>query len=114
MSNLQSQQRFGASSQGKVTALNPTCSSTMAERAPLAPRTFSNLDHKTVFLVDIGWGGPKAGYDLLDVMQGWFARNIPTVKTVLVAKKGSFGEDDPELWKRVRAEGDACIIGVSC
>jgi hypothetical protein len=86
----------------------------MAERLPLTPRTFSGLDSKTVFLVDIGWGGPKAGYDVLDVMQGWFARNIPSVKTVLVAKKGGFSMDDPDLWQRIRAEGDACIIGISC
>jgi hypothetical protein len=98
----------------KVTVLNPACSSTTAERSPLTPRTFSNLNNKTVFLVDIGWGGPKAGYDVLDVMQEWFARNVPTVKTVLVAKKGSFVEDDPDLWKRIKAEGDACIIGISC
>jgi hypothetical protein len=98
----------------KITVLNPACSSTMAERSPLTPRTFNDLNNKTVFLVDIGWGGPKAGYDVLDVMQGWFARNIPTVKTVLVAKKGSFAEDDPDLWKRIKAEGDACIIGISC
>ena len=98
----------------KVTVLNPACSSTMAERSPLASRTLNNLNNKTIFLVDIGWGGPKAGYDVLEVMQGWFARNIPTVKTVLVAKKGSFAEDDPDLWKKIKTEGDACIIGISC
>jgi len=99
---------------GKITVLNPACGSNLAGRTPLAPRTFSTLNDKTVFLVDIGWGGPKAGYDVLDVMQGWLARNIPSVKTVLAAKKGSFSQDDPELWKRIKNEGDACIIGVSC
>jgi len=99
---------------GKVTVLNPACSSSPVERAPLTPRTFSSLDGKTVFLVDIGWGGPKAGYDVLDIMQGWFARNIPSAKTVLVSKKGPFAQDDPDLWKRIKAEGDACIIGISC
>ncbi len=97
-----------------ITVLNPACSSSPAERSPLAPRSFSTLHNKTVFLVDIGWGGPKAGYDVLDVMQGWFARHIPSVKTVLVAKKGSFAEDDPSLWARIKSEGDACIIGISC
>ncbi|MEK7353154.1 MAG: hypothetical protein AABZ77_01445 [Chloroflexota bacterium] len=116
MSEIKSQQKatVKASSDGKVTVLNPACSSTMAERAPLAPRTFSSLSDKTIFLVDIGWGGPKAGYEVLEIMQGWFARNIPSVTTVLVAKKGSFAADDPELWKRIKAEGDACIIGISC
>ena len=98
----------------KITVFNPACSSTMAEKVPLAPRTFSSLSGKTVFFVDIGWGGPKAGYEMFEIMQGWFASNIPSVKTILVRKKGSFGVDDPELWKRIKAEGDACIIGISC
>ena len=116
MSQLQSQQSSKIKPQAtdKITVLNPACSSAMVERAALTPRTFSSLDGKTVFLVDIGWGGPKAGYDVLDVMQGWFARNIPAVKTILVAKKGGFGDDDPELCKKIKAEGDACIIGISC
>ena len=116
MSQLESTQKAtaGPGSAGKVTVLNPACSSTFAEQAPLTPRTFSSLNDKTIFLVDIGWGGPKAGYDVLEVMQGWFASHVPSVKTVLVAKKGPFAEDDPELWRRIRAEGDACIIGVSC
>jgi hypothetical protein len=113
MSEFDSKQNTSVSA-GNITVLNPACRSTMAERASLTPRTFSSLNNKTVFLVDIGWGGPKAGYDVLDVMQDWFSRNVPSVKTVLVAKKGGFGEDDPELWKRIKAEGDACIIGISC
>jgi hypothetical protein len=98
----------------KITVLNPACSSTMVERVPLAPRKFSSLEGKTVFMVDIGWGGPKAGYDVFEVLQEWFARNIPSLKTLLIKKKGGYSEDDPALWKRIKAEGDACIIGLSC
>ena len=98
----------------KVTVLNPACSSSMVGRVPLAPRTFSSLEGKTIYLVDIGWGGPGAAYDVFEVMQGWFAKRIPSMKTVLLRKKGSFGDDDPELWKKIKAEGDACIIGLSC
>jgi hypothetical protein len=98
----------------KIKVLNPACSSTMVERVPLASRQFSSLEGKTVFMVDIGWGGPKAGYDVFEVLQGWFAKNIPTLKTVLVKKKGGYMDDDPALWKRIKAEGDACIIGLSC
>ena len=98
----------------KITVLNPACSSTMVEQIPLAPRTFSSLEGKTVYMVDIGWGGPKAGYDVFEVMQQWFAEHIPTLKTVLVKKKGSYNDDDPELWKKIKSDGDACIIGLSC
>jgi hypothetical protein len=98
----------------KITVLNPACSSTMVERVPLAPRTFSSLEGKTVYMVDIGWGGPKAGYDLFEALQEWFNQNMPTMKTILVKKKGGYSEDDPVLWKKIKADGDACIIGLSC
>ncbi len=101
-------------SQPRVTVLNPACSSTMAERVPLAPRNFNSLDGKTIYMVDIGWGGPKAGYDVFEVMQGWFAEHFPSVKTVLVKKKGIYGDDDPDLWNKIKSNGDACIIGLSC
>jgi hypothetical protein len=97
-----------------IIVLNPACSSTMAERVPLAPRLAHGLEGKTVYLVDIGWGGPKAGYDVFEVLQAWFAEHIPSLKTVLVKKKGIYGDDDPDLWKRIKADGDACIIGLSC
>jgi hypothetical protein len=98
----------------KISVLNPACSSSMAERVSLAPRTLSNLNDKTIYMVDIGWGGPKAGYDVFEVMQGWFAKNFPSAKTILVRKKGGYGDDDPELWEKIKAEGDACVIGLSC
>jgi hypothetical protein len=116
MSKLKSQQKATVmpGSAGKITVLNPACSNTMVERVPLATRTFTSLKGKKIYLVDIGWGGPRAGYDVFEVMQGWFAENIPSVKTVLVKKNGSFAEDDPGLWTRIKSEGDACIIGLSC
>ena len=98
----------------KISVLNPACSSSMAERVPLAPRTLGSLNDKTIFMVDIGWGGPKAGYDVFEVMQGWFDKNFPSAKTVLIRKKGGYADDDPELWEKIKAEGDACIIGLSC
>jgi hypothetical protein len=116
MSRFDFQSEAGAKtgSPAKISVLNPACSSTLAERFPLAPRTFSSLEGKTIYLVDIGWGGPKAGYDVFEVMQAWFADHIPLTKTVLVKKKGTFGDDDPDLWSKIKSEADACIIGISC
>jgi hypothetical protein len=98
----------------KITVLNPACSSTMVERVPLTPRTFASLDNKTIFMIDIGWGGPTAGYDVFNVMQEWFKKNIPSSKTVLIRKTGGFFDDDPALWAKVKKEGDAAILGISC
>jgi hypothetical protein len=112
--NSQPKAKLKITSASKIIVLNPACSSTMAERVPLASRSSNSLEGKTIYLVDIGWGGPKAGYDVFEVMQGWFAENIPSTKTVLVKKKGTFGDDDPDLWAKIKAGGDACIIGLSC
>ena len=97
----------------RITVMNPAITSKMVDRVPLTNR-LDSLEGKTLYMVDIGWGGPKAGYDVFEVMQGWFSKNIPSSKTVLVRKKGGFGDDDPELWQKIKAEGDACIIGLSC
>jgi hypothetical protein len=98
----------------KITILNPECTNAFVPRVPLAPRKFSGLENKTIYMVDIGWGGPEAAYGVFQVMQDWFARNIPGVKTVLARKKGNFGDDDPDLWREIKNKGDACIIGISC
>ncbi len=115
MSKLRSQPKAKGTlnSNSKITVLNPACSSHLAEKVPLAPR-LNSLEGKTIYLVDIGWGGPKAGYDVFEVMQGWFAQHSPSVKTMLVKKKGMFGDDDPDLWEKIKSDGDACIIGLSC
>ena len=109
-----SQGKTRKSLDGTITVLNPACSSKVAERVPLAPRQFSSLEGKRIFLVDSGWGGPAGGYDVFQVMQEWFKHHIPSVKTILVKKKGMYVDDDPELWKRIKADGDACIMGLSC
>jgi hypothetical protein len=83
-------------------------------RVPLAPRNFKALDGKTIYLVDIGWGGPAAAFGVFEGIRDWFAGNMPLVKTVLARKKGNFGEDDPGLWAEIKSRGDACIIGISC
>lgn len=116
MSKVESEQRAKVkpATPGAITVLNPACKNTMVERVSLAPRTFSSLEGKTIYLVDIGWGGPDAAYDVFQVMEEWFARNTPTVKTVLVRKKGPYPVDDPDLWNEIKAKGDACIIGISC
>jgi hypothetical protein len=97
-----------------ITVLNPACTNAIVPRVPLAPRHFRGLEGKTIYLVDIGWGGPAAAYGVFEVMRDWFAVNMPLVKTVLARKKGPFSEDDPGLWNEIKSRGDACIIGISC
>ncbi len=96
-----------------ITVLNPAVASRMANRLPLAPR-LDTLDGKTIYLIDINWGGPEAALNVFEEMQVWFTQNMPGVKTVIRMKKGGYEMDDPELWKEIgEGKGDAAILGVS-
>lgn len=74
-------------------------------------RRLDTLEKKTVYLVDIGFGG---GYNFMVQLQKWFARNMPTVTTVVRRKPGGvFSDDRPELWEEVKAKGQAVVLGVA-
>jgi hypothetical protein len=89
-----------ACEQQLITVLNPEISAKRAERVPLGPRPDS-LEGKTIYLVDMQWGGPEAGYSVFEEMQAWFSRNMPSVKTVIKRMgSGPFG-DDPGLRKEI-------------
>jgi hypothetical protein len=78
------------------------------ENVSMAPR-LETLDNKIVYLVDVGFGG---GYEFLEEVSRWLARNMPSVKAILKRKRGNMFLDDPELWAEVRDKGHAVIFGV--
>ena len=96
----------------KLTVLNPTPPNRMVDRVPLAPR-LDTLEGKTIFLVDIGWGGPEAAPSIYKEMKAWFEQNMPSVKVEVRGIKGSYMQDQPELWKEISENGDAAMIGIS-
>lgn len=102
----------GCSGSGKLTVLNPAIASEMVDREPLSPR-LDTLDGKTIYMVDINWGGPEAAHVVFEEMTKWFKENMPAVKTVIVKKAGMYSMDDPALWKEIKAKGNAAIIGIS-
>ena len=102
----------GCSGNSKITVLNPAIESKMVDREPLSPR-LDTLEGKTIYLVDINWGGPDAATPVFEEMTSWFKQNIPTVKTVIKKKAGMYSSDDPALWKEISEKGDAAIIGIS-
>ncbi|MBN2418453.1 MAG: hypothetical protein JXL81_03635, partial [Deltaproteobacteria bacterium] len=67
------------SSEVKIRVLNPTPPNSMVDRVPLTPR-LDTLEGKTIFLVDIGWGGKDAAPGIYKEMTAWFAQNMPSVK----------------------------------
>ena len=68
----------------------------------------TSLDGKVVYLVD-------ALFDNADVfieqLRQWFAEHLPTVVTRVIKPRESW-VDDPDMRKKIAAEGNAAIIGV--
>ena len=96
----------------KFRVLNPTPPNRMVDRVPLVPR-LDTLEGKTIFLVDIGWGGPQAAPSIYAEMKAWFAQNMPSVKVEIRSVKGSYMQDQPELWKEISEKGHAAMVGIS-
>jgi hypothetical protein len=91
------------------TVLDPRGQPTNVVRpAPLAAR-LASLEGKTIQLIDIGFGG---GWEFLEETADWFARNMPSVTTVLKHKSGIMFIDEPQMWADAKANSDAVIFGV--
>jgi hypothetical protein len=103
----QSQSESSGSEQKSV-ALSPKGTPPPVQRFPMAP-TLSTIDGKTVYLVDTGFFGADL---LLAQVQGWFQRNMPSVKTVYRKKAGTYPEPDPKLWAEIKDKGNACIMAI--
>lgn len=95
-----------------ITVLNPAIESQMVDRLPLSPR-LDTLEGKTIYLVDINWGGPDAAYSVFEEIQSWFAQNIPSAKIIIKRKAGMYSTDDPALWKEIAKNANAALIGIS-
>jgi hypothetical protein len=94
------------------TVLNPAISNKMVDRVPLSPR-LDTLEGKTLYMVDINWGGPDAAYSVFEEIQAWLSQNMPSVKTIIKRKSGMYTTDDPALWKEIAKNGNAALIGIS-
>ena len=97
-----------AASSEKLVGLNPKGMPPKITLFPLAPR-FSSLDGKTIYMVDIGFNN---GDVFFQQMQRWFHEHMPSVKTIYRRKIGAYPQDDPDLWKEIKAAGAAVIMGV--
>ncbi len=95
-----------------MTVLNPAIASKMAARVPLSPR-LDTLDGKTIYMMDINWGGPEAAYSVFEEIQAWLAANKPSVKVVIRRMKGSYMSEDTELLKEIGKNANAAIVGIS-
>jgi hypothetical protein len=76
--------------------------------SPLAPR-LETLEGKTIYMVDIGFGG---GYDFLEEAAAWLQKNVREINIELRHKRGNMFLDDPGLWAEINDKGDGVIFGV--
>jgi hypothetical protein len=74
-------------------------------------KRLDTLENKTVYLVDIGYGG---SYKFMEAVQKWFKENMPSVTTIRRRKTGSpYTDDTTDLWDEIKARGHAAVIGVA-
>ena len=110
---VQAARDAAASEERLITVLNPAITEKLAERVPLVAPRPDTLEGKTIYLVDMNYEGFGRTAVLYE-MQAWFARNMPSVKTIYKLKSGSYISDDPALWKEIAAnKGSGVIIGVA-
>jgi len=84
----------------------------MVERVPLTERT-GTLEGRTIYMIDLQWGGPEAAYSVYEEMQAWFSRNMPAVKTEIRRSSGGPFGDDAALRKEiVEKKAGGAIIGI--
>ena len=99
---LQAQQKKAAAkaaAKPKITVMNPIITSKMVDRTPLSPR-LQTLEGKTLYLVDISWGGPEAAYSVFEEIQSWFAQNMPSTKIIIKRKN----DNKSQLTRRVHQQ----------
>ena len=92
----------------KVTVLNPLGQPPAIERVPMAPR-ISDLDGKTIYIVDIGF---SATHQLLTELQDLLKERDPDTTWVVRDKIGTYFNDDPKLWAEIKEKGHGMIMGV--
>jgi hypothetical protein len=97
-----------SSANQKVEGLNPRGIAPAIQLIPMAPR-LTTLDGKTIYLVSDGFPGAD---HFLDQIKIWFAKNMPSVKTIYRLKAGAFADDDPKLNAEIKANGNAVIMAI--
>jgi hypothetical protein len=102
----------GSAADPLITVMNPIIENKMVDRIPLSPR-LDNINGKTIYLVDINWGGPDAAYSVFEEVRDWFAKNNPSGNIIIRRKAGMYSANDTALWKEIAEKGNAAVIGIS-
>jgi hypothetical protein len=91
----------------KLTVLSPLGFPPRITVKRLAPG-LGSLSGRKLFLVDVGFENSDS---FMAQLRAWLAEHQPDVRTEIVRWRDQH-RPDPDLCARIRAEGDAAILGV--
>jgi hypothetical protein len=93
---------------GQLTVLNPQGFPPRVSPKDMAPR-LDTLEGKTVYLVDCRFDDADL---FLQQMRSWFNEHLPGAHAEIIQLSSVYTRDDPETWEKIKATGDAAIVGV--
>jgi hypothetical protein len=91
-----------------LTVLNPQGQPPPIVLVPMAPR-LNTLDGKMIYVVDIHFTGTQ---QLTEELANVLNEKYPNTKILYKVKKGSYSENDPELWNEIGENADAVVMGI--
>ena len=97
---------LSAAENGLITVMNPRGIQPEIRKIPMAPRP-STLDGKTVYIVDTKYPNTKP---FVNELYAALKTKYPETTWVLKEKFGGYMDDDPKLWKEIKAKGDGAIV----
>jgi ABC-type branched-subunit amino acid transport system substrate-binding protein len=98
---------FGlAADEAKIVVMNPRGIQPEIRKIPMAARP-ATLDGKTVYIVDTKYPNTKPFVgELFDALKAKY----PKTTWVLREKFAGYMDDDPNLWKEIKAKGAGAIV----
>lgn len=92
----------------KVAVLSPLGQPPVLKMLAMAPR-LDTLEGKTIYVVDVKYPSTKP---FMEELVKVLSETYPKTKWVLTEKTESYFEDDPDLWKEIKAKGNGMLIAI--
>lgn len=92
--------------EAKITVMNPRGIQPEIRKIPMAPR-LASLDGKTVYIVDTKYPNTKP---FVNELTAALKAKYPKTTWVLRDKAAGYMDDDPDLWKEVKAKSAGAIV----
>ena len=95
-----------AADEAKITVMNPRGIQPEIRKIPMAPRP-ATLDGKTVYIVDSKYPNTKP---FVNELFAALKAKYPKTTWVVRDKFAGYMDDDPNLWKEIKAKGACAIV----